>query len=444
MAIDASIALQAKLPQFDNPLAQLAQVSQIQNYQNQNRLADLAFGEKQREMEQANALSDAYRNALAPDGTIDRNKLYSSAASAGLGAKLPAIQKGFADQDKAAADAFKQKLENGIKEIEFGAQVFSGVRDQASYDAARQHVAQVLGPERAAQMPAVYDPATIQANRMKALAVKDQLAEQWKALEFGQKEAEFGERVRHNKATEGNAAGTLAVAQGNLGVNRAREAREATMPRGQVVQSDQGMMLVDPRTAQAQPVMANGQPLTPKLKDLPAPIQKTLLENNSALGKIDKALKAVDDYPDAFGPMNLMGDAIRQRTDPKGVTGRALVADIGSLKIHDRSGAAVTASETPRLKPFVPTANDDPATIREKLKLFQQEYQAIQDDIAGTYTRDQGYKAPAQRVKDAVESGEVDKLAASRPAQVKNAADYAKLPSGAVYTAPDGSMRTKK
>ena len=126
---------------------------------------------------------------------------------------------------------------------------------------------------------------------------------------------------------------------------------------------------------------------------IPANIAKAYTENSTALRKIDSALSEVDKYPDAFGLQNLRGDAISQRVDPKGVTARAIVADIGSLKIHDRSGAAVTAAETPRLLPFIPNVNDNAATIKKKLALFRKEYAAIQSDIDSMYSKDQGYRA---------------------------------------------------
>ena len=126
---------------------------------------------------------------------------------------------------------------------------------------------------------------------------------------------------------------------------------------------------------------------------VPQNIAKAYQENSTALRKIDTALSEVDKYPDAFGLQNLRGDAISQRVDPKGVTARAIVADIGSLKIHDRSGAAVTAAETPRLLPFIPNVNDRPEVVKKKLALFRKEYEAIQNDIGSMYSSEQGYKS---------------------------------------------------
>jgi hypothetical protein len=78
--------------------------------------------------------------------------------------------------------------------------------------------------------------------------------------------------------------------------------------------------------------------------------------------------------------------------DPEGTKLRALIADIGSLKIHDRSGAAVTASEFPRLRPFIPTISDDAKTVETKLQNFRAVYEQTLRDTTGYYNADNGFK----------------------------------------------------
>jgi hypothetical protein len=78
--------------------------------------------------------------------------------------------------------------------------------------------------------------------------------------------------------------------------------------------------------------------------------------------------------------------------DPKGVDARAEVADIGSLKIHDRSGAAVTISESPRLMPFIPQATDDAVTVQKKLARLRTELHNESQALQTTYSREQGFK----------------------------------------------------
>lgn len=110
---------------------------------------------------------------------------------------------------------------------------------------------------------------------------------------------------------------------------------------------------------------------------IPAAIQSAYVGNKAALDKINNAFAVVGKNPDAFGLKNMAGDTIMQRLDEGGVDARALISDIASLKIHDRSGAAVTAAEMPRLKPFIPNVTDTPETIKKKLTNFRQEYEQI-------------------------------------------------------------------
>lgn len=113
----------------------------------------------------------------------------------------------------------------------------------------------------------------------------------------------------------------------------------------------------------------------------PAALQ-SLAQNEVTLAKIDKARQLLKETPGSVGLKNYLPDAVRQRTDPKGVPVRAIIADIAGQKIHDRSGAAVTVGEAERLRPYVPNMTDDPATVEEKLKLFDAEYRQIQQELA--------------------------------------------------------------
>ena len=118
-------------------------------------------------------------------------------------------------------------------------------------------------------------------------------------------------------------------------------------------------------------------------KALPAHAIEVKAKNNASIGNIVSTLQDVATNPSAFGYQNILPEAITQHLDPAGVTARANVANIGSLKLHDRSGANVTVGEVPRLRPFIPNITyDDAPTITKKLQGLQRElviYQAEQD-----------------------------------------------------------------
>jgi len=139
-------------------------------------------------------------------------------------------------------------------------------------------------------------------------------------------------------------------------------------------------------------------------KRMPAHILETVAKNNAAVANIDNALKQVSLYPSGFGAQAYLPDAVLQRTDPNGVTARATVANIGSLKIHDRSGAAVTVGETPRLRPFIPAVNDAPETVVKKLKELRREMLVMDQEYKKTLS-EQGYRTGSPAEAGATRTG---------------------------------------
>lgn len=114
MPIDPSIILGYKPAQIESPLNALGDALKVKAMQQQGEIGALTLDEHKRTAEENRQTAEAYKSALNADGTINRNNLYTSLAQRGLGAKLPTVQKGFADQDKAQvdSDAAKFKLAN--------------------------------------------------------------------------------------------------------------------------------------------------------------------------------------------------------------------------------------------------------------------------------------------------------------------------------------------
>jgi hypothetical protein len=111
------------------------------------------FAGRERELQQENALSQAYKSALGGDGAIDRNKLYSGLAQGGLGAKLPGIQKGFTEQDEAKAKLSKQKIELVDARLKQSRAYLESVATPEQYIAWHEanHKDEILGPELASR-----------------------------------------------------------------------------------------------------------------------------------------------------------------------------------------------------------------------------------------------------------------------------------------------------
>lgn len=142
----------------------------------------------------------------------------------------------------------------------------------------------------------------------------------------------------------GAGAGPLRLSPGEIAVDPATGRRIASNPRP-----------VDPPTAPVAPAM-------------PGAIVQKVEDNRSRLAVIDQALAELEKRPGSVGLQNYAGQNLMQRVDPQGIALRAAIADIGSMVIHDRSGAAVTVSEFPRLRPFIPMATDSPEKIRQNLR----------------------------------------------------------------------------
>lgn len=144
------------------------------------------------------------------------------------------------------------------------------------------------------------------------------------------------------------------------------------------------------------------------LRPIPAAAAQGIVQNRLQIGKIDRALDALTKNPDAFGMQNYLPDFATQRLGGNaysgGIDARAKVADIGSLVIHDRSGAAVTAAEYPRLAPFIPKATDDPDTVTTKLQNLRANLQAMQEETESIYSEDAGYRSiPSQETSKATQ-----------------------------------------
>lgn len=130
-----------------------------------------------------------------------------------------------------------------------------------------------------------------------------------------------------------------------------------------------------------------------KLKPIPLSANTAILGNDQSLKQLNDTISLIEQNPDAVGFKGYLPNAVLNRVNPEGTNARAGIADIGSLKLHERSGAAVTASESPRLMPFIPLATDDAPTALKKLKRLRDIVASEQQGLSEIYSPDQGYRA---------------------------------------------------
>ncbi|VVE10665.1 hypothetical protein [Pandoraea commovens] len=359
MAIDPSIPLQANTQSF-NPLTAYVQAAQINDARQRNALTGLAIQDKQREMAQAQGVSDAYRANTNPDGTVNRTGLIGALASGGQGAVIPGIQKQLLDADTAQLNQQKAQIEVGLQRFGALAQVLSGVNDQNSYTAAIQHAAQTFGPQAVANLPAQYDPAFVKGKLNEALTIKDQLDQKNKQLDYDLRVRTADETQRHNAATEGQAQLHYDATNGVIVNTQTGQARPATGPDGQPIQQPGGKL----NESQANATAFGARALD---------AQNTLRQLEGAGvtngGRIKQTAESVPVIGGALGNIvNSVPEWAGAPSDQQQSYEQAQRNFISAV-LRKESGAAIAESEyANEAKKYFPQPGDSAATIAQKAR----------------------------------------------------------------------------
>lgn len=200
-----------------------------------------------------------------------------------------------------------------------------------------------------------------------------------------------------------------------------------------------------------------------RVREAPTPAVQGMLNNVNQLARAERAIEAIRANPNAVGILpglaNLTGfsSQLWDRQDPQGVAARAAIADLGSLVIHDRSGAAVTAAEFPRLRPFIPQVGDSAETVMTKLARFREVYREELEAQYNTYGPSQGYRPlpEVERVLGAHgrgqgqqgQSGQSGQWSQERynsasdvPMTRGGSINFMEMRDGQTYRRPDGSV----
>tara|TARA_R110002126_G_scaffold124220_3_gene266065 strand:- start:92 stop:1390 length:1299 start_codon:yes stop_codon:yes gene_type:complete len=110
--IDSNIAMGHKPVQIENPLNQLAAMTQIQSGQQGQQLNALQMRKAQQDFDTQNALAEAYKGAFNPDtGVLDYSLLTRRLAEGGAGSAIPGVIKYRTEADQAAELLSKTKID---------------------------------------------------------------------------------------------------------------------------------------------------------------------------------------------------------------------------------------------------------------------------------------------------------------------------------------------
>jgi len=271
--IDPSIALQVR--QVADPLESYGKAVSLKSLANRQRMEEAQYAQLEENQAAERKLNDLYRANTGADGQLNRGGLLSGAASAGLGSRIPGLQKGFAEADKTAAESKKLGIENKTKGLEYISTYLPklaanpNLTQQDVIAAVAQVPADVLDPQQSAlfirNLPA--DPNQL---RRTLLMVGQSASDQLKAITPEFKTIDGGNRVL---------TGTVDPQTGTF---TPQGAPIVKAPEGYVV-GPNGQLTVDPGFLGAKKqIAAAGRPVT----NVSVNTNKTLLnEVASGLGK---------------------------------------------------------------------------------------------------------------------------------------------------------------
>jgi hypothetical protein len=399
MAINAQIPLGVQPVQFENPVNQLAKVLQIKDMQQGQQMNALRMDEYKRGIEDKAAL----RSALsAPDADP-----YKVLLQRGDVKGATDFQKSQADVEKNRIDAERLKVDTAHKRVDSWGQAMGWLRQNPSAQnaqAAVQHLVTlgVMPPQMAQaalQQVQSGDPQAIaqfaEMGFRTALQAKDQLPKIQTNNIGGQTVTQGIDPVTgkasmvsaiQNTQSPDNAASVAATMRGqNMTDARSREATavqrdgvqaQRDAARMQVLETPNGVVLVDKATGQSRPATMNGQPLPGKPS---AATEKELVGIRQQNSIIDGAISAVDQTPSAFtfrrGTATMAGaipESLAGRMDSDAERqARSYVFNNVSKVINERAGAAQSAQELARLRSFLPAETDNAAQIKSKLQAFK-------------------------------------------------------------------------
>lgn len=142
-----------------------------------------------------------------------------------------------------------------------------------------------------------------------------------------------------------------------------------------------------------------GKPVGKPLIQIPENVKQDIRENVSQLSIVRTIEAQIAKLPNSptnplYGVLNKLpfGDKIVDIFDEKGAPSRQLIAQLSSLKMKDISGAVINAHEFPRLKQWIPQADDLKPIVLMKLRNFANEVIKINHEMSKQYTKEQGFK----------------------------------------------------
>lgn len=249
MPLNPNIALQVRGLDVPNPLAQMAQVTQIQNALQQQRMGDIqmqnALREQQRKSEFEKILGGFAPDAKAADispALIKRGYLTEARTLMQSEAQLEETRRKSEETRRKSEEA---RLKNIVSQADIVGRVLGAVQDQASFDFAVRKLSEqrIFTPDDVTFLGSTYDPARIKQVLDTTMSQKDRLEVAIKERTAVAAEASAQAGLRRATAAEAQAM-----------TARDRATWERNNPGYEIRDTENGYVKVDKRTGVATPL----------------------------------------------------------------------------------------------------------------------------------------------------------------------------------------------
>lgn len=249
MPINPALALQVKGLELPDPMAQMAQVTQIQNALQQQRMGDIQMQNALREQRRKGEF-ERILGGFGPEAKV--TDISPALVRGGFLTEARTLMQSEAQLEETRRKAEEARLKGMISEADIVGRVLGAAKDQASYDFAVQKLSSqgIFKPADVQFLGPTYDPARVKQILDTTMSQRDRL------------ELAFKERTTAAAETTATAARMRAMTD----ADRAKWERDN--PGFEIKETESGLVSVNKRTGQVAPLTMAGaagvQPLMPK------------------------------------------------------------------------------------------------------------------------------------------------------------------------------------
>jgi hypothetical protein len=449
MAIDPSIALQVRTARVADPLEGYGRVLSLKNMlqagemnQQQLKQAEMQTAQMQRAADEDQAVRGAFQ-AAGGDARKALPGVMSASPKTGL-----AIAKQLGEQDKAGLEFKKMRLEHDLKASEYIGQQLGGVRDQASYDMARERIAAAGLPVD--QMPPMFSPQLVDGYIQKGLSIKDRIDQEWKKLDYELRGADSQRAELRDQRDAARFEAEMPGVQADVTLKQMTAAGKAPIQPAEaarIAQGEQGLKLtargqdMSAATARAgQAVTMRGQNMT----DIRARELNTITRENkppsegerAAFGYYTRALDAhqalegMEEQMASKGVMEQLGYNYlpNMAQSEENQLYRQAQRQFTEARLRKDSGAAIAASEYANdEKTYFPQPGDTKAVLERKRQARTMVLRSLKDQAGRAYREDVPGSGAAAGAAPAVPAASA---APAAPAAAGGFTAYAEGPGG--------------